>query len=340
MLAYTQRRTATVLVVIFAGLVVLVAGCNSHIAQSTASVDVPPSSAGTAIERAATQTWFAATNQMFTKHSFDAIDEVTIGSMRAIYQYEAGQTATATATATGKRLTMTDVSITLACQNTSPSIFVAYARTDVFTLGQGTQSAAMVFQEDGPTWKLAAAVTHLDGSSWPVLCQASCPDIGSAELAGTDYTRTLAAVLNHATTGTTPTPAQAHPFAVNSYLSGSGSITDQAATSMHKDQSAGVQLRTTFTTTSDPTFALQLADNRGYWLIGTLEQHDELVSRAGITGKDWPDGTVVDTPRPSTVHQQTDEFITTYTAVDPVQAATAPVTLNGFFGWPIVAVAG
>ena len=39
------------------------------------------------------------------------------------------------------------------------------------------------------------------------------------------------------------------------------------------------------------------------------------------------------------VHRETDTFITTYAAIDPPRAAGAPVTLDGFFGWPLQAVA-
>ncbi len=45
------------------------------------------------------------------------------------------------------------------------------------------------------------------------------------------------------------------------------------------------------------------------------------------------------TPRPAVVHHETDTFITTYTAIDPPHSAGATLTLNGFFGWPLSAVA-
>jgi len=37
---------------------------------------------------------------------------------------------------------------------------------------------------------------------------------------------------------------------------------------------------------------------------------------------------------------ETDTFITTYTAIDPPRSAGATLTLDGFFGWPLSAVAG
>ncbi len=39
------------------------------------------------------------------------------------------------------------------------------------------------------------------------------------------------------------------------------------------------------------------------------------------------------------MHHESDTFITTYTAIDPLRTANAPVALDGFFGWPLSAVA-
>ena len=39
------------------------------------------------------------------------------------------------------------------------------------------------------------------------------------------------------------------------------------------------------------------------------------------------------------MHDQTDTFITTYTAIDPLYSAGGPVTLDGFFGWPLTSTA-
>jgi hypothetical protein len=87
------------------------------------------------------------------------------------------------------------------------------------------------------------------------------------------------------------------------------------------------------------TFALPLANNAGYWLIGTLQQQNQLDSPAGITTKTWPDGTDVDTPHLATVHHQTDEFLDTYTATEPAQSTGGQINLAGFFGSPILAAA-
>jgi hypothetical protein len=47
----------------------------------------------------------------------------------------------------------------------------------------------------------------------------------------------------------------------------------------------------------------------------------------------------VATPRPAVVHHETDTFTTTYTATDPLRPDHAAVTLDGFFGWPLTAIA-
>jgi hypothetical protein len=332
--AMFRRRTAALSAVLVTGTILL-AGCAST-SQSDPTVSAPSSSSDTAVEWAATMTWFAATNVMWTKHDFAAVDEVTTGAMRTIYEHEA---SVSNGPVSRKKLSLDDLSITIPCQNSSPSVFVAYARTDVFTLGGGVQSAALLFQQQGPTFKLAAAITHLDGTSWPALRQQSCPTVGDLRLDPPAYDSTLASVLSIAATGHMPTAAQAHPIAVNSFLYGSGSVTDQSATSIRQDHNAGDQFTSSFTATPNPTFALPLANNSGDWVIGTLDQHNELDSTAGVTAKSWPDAAQVDTPRPATVHHQTDDFLTTYAATDPTTSAGSSVTLDGFFGWPIAATA-
>ena len=39
------------------------------------------------------------------------------------------------------------------------------------------------------------------------------------------------------------------------------------------------------------------------------------------------------------MHHETDTYITTYTAFDPLRLAGGTVALNGFFGWPLTTVA-
>jgi hypothetical protein len=78
-------------------------------------------------------------------------------------------------------------------------------------------------------------------------------------------------------------------------------------------------------------------------MIGILAQTGHYASAAGLRAKNWPDGNQVATPRPAVVHHETDTFITTYTAIDPPRPggkpAGATLTLDGFFGWPLAAVA-
>jgi hypothetical protein len=99
----------------------------------------------------------------------------------------------------------------------------------------------------------------------------------------------------------------------------------------------------THATTGNQTLALPLAGGRGFWMIGILTQTGHYASAAGLRAKNWPDGHQVATPRPAVVHHETDTFITTYTAIDPTHPAGKPaaatLTLDGFFGWPLSAVA-
>ena len=74
-------------------------------------------------------------------------------------------------------------------------------------------------------------------------------------------------------------------------------------------------------------------------VIGILIQSNSHSSPAGLRKAAWPDGTVVATPRPAVVHHETDTDITTYAAIDPLRSAGATLTLDGFFGSPLTAVA-
>jgi hypothetical protein len=151
------------------------------------------------------------------------------------------------------------------------------------------------------------------------------------------YAPDLARVLTHAQTGARATTAAAASFALNGFLSGSGSITAQAATQIRKDRSGGVAFSGRFTQVPDPTFALPLANGRGYWLVGFLTQSNNYSSPAGLRKAAWPDGNPVAKPRPPVVHHETETFITTYAAIDPLRSAGRTVTLDGFFGWPLTA---
>ena len=146
-------------------------------------------------------------------------------------------------------------------------------------------------------------------------------------------------MLTHAQTGTTQTSAVTSPFAVNDFLAGSNSITVQAATEIRQDRRAGVTFAGRFTAVPDPALALPLTGGRGFWVIGFLIQSDSYRSPAGFRAKSWPDGNQVATPGPAVVHRETDTFITTYTAIDPLRSDNGTVALDGFFGWPLTAVA-
>jgi hypothetical protein len=204
------------------------------------------------------------------------------------------------------------------------------------------QPVAMVFKRSDGRWKLAAAVNRPAGG-WPALCTEGAPPSAAPALAAADFAPELARVLTHATTGSAETTATAAPFAVNDFFAGSGSINAQAARQAGQDRRGGVSFTQGFTTTANPTLALPLAGGRGFWMAGILTQTGHYASAAGLRAKNWPDGNQVAIPRPVVVHHETDTFITTYTAIDPPRPASKPagatLTLDGFFGWPLSAVA-
>jgi hypothetical protein len=196
-----------------------------------------------------------------------------------------------------------------------------------------------VFQRIGGSWKLAAAVPYPSGGAgWPALCRQGTATTAPAVLAADRYTADLARVLTRAMTGVQPSTATASPFAVNGFLSGADSVNGQAATWIRQDQRAGVSFSGHFAPAPDPTFALPLANGRGYWLIGFLTQTATHRSPSGLRTTSWPDSSPVATPRPIVVHHETDTFITTYTAIDPLRSAGGTVALDGFFGWPLTTV--
>ena len=302
-----------------------------------APVSPPPSSARTAAENAAVLNWLAKTNAMWTHNDFAALDEITTAEMRTIYLAEQRQASLPT-NASRQPFQLSSLSITIPCQAGRPGVFVAYADTDVFDLGPAMQPMAMVFERSDGRWKLAAAVNR-PARGWPALCTNGVPPSAPPALAAAGFAPELARVLTHATTGSAATTATAAPFAVNDFFAGSGSINAQAARQTGQDRRGGVSFTQGFTTTGNPTLALPLAGGRGFWMIGILTQTGHYASATGLRAKNWPDGNQVATPRPAVVHHETDTFITTYTAIDPPRSASAPLTLDGFFGWPLSAVA-
>ena len=303
-----------------------------------APVSAPPSSARTAAEQAAVTNWLVKTNQMWTSNDFAALDQITTGQMRTIYRSEQRQASLPT-NASRTTFQLTGLSIIIPCHTGSPAVFVAYADTDVFDLWTGVQHVAMVFQRTGGRWKLATAVTHPGGPAWPALCTTGTPPAAPPVLAPGSYIPALARVLTSAATGAAPTAAMAAPFTASGFLSGPGSIPAQFAAWIRQDRQAGVSLTGRFAPAPDPTFALPLADGRGYWVIGTMTQSETHSAPAGLRAGNWPDGSQVATPRPAIAHRQTDTFTTTYTAIDPLGPGNATVTLDGFSGWPLTASA-
>jgi hypothetical protein len=315
------------------------AACGSAGAPAVAA---PPASLHTTAERAATLNWLAKTNLMWTGNDFSPLDQVTTGAARAAYL--AQERATTSDPAPGSRtpFQLTSLSITVPCHQGAEAVFVAYGDTDVFTLGQSVQPVALVFQRSGGAWKLAAVVNQPSGSggvTWPALCLAGAGTTAPAVLPPAQYAATLSRVLDHAAAGAPQTAAATAPFALKPFFTGPDSVTAQSATQISQDRADGVTLAERFSPTAVPTLALPLAGGRGYWLIGTLTQTASYSSAAGIRTATLPDGGSLPAARPAVVHQATDTYITTYTATDPLLSAGGTVELDGFFGWPLAAVA-
>ena len=334
-----RRRTVPLLAAIVTASAVAVAACGGGGAPA---VGAPPASRQTATERAAALRWLAKTNQIYTRNDFSLASQVTTGEARSAYLAQENQTRSDPGPGGRKPLRLASVSITVPCHQGAAATFVAYADTDVFTLGQSLQPEALVFQRAGGVWKLAAVVNQSSGSghhAWPALCRGGAGSTAPAVLAPADYAATLARTLDRAATGATETAAAAAPFAVNSFFTGPDSFTTQSATQIRQDRARGVTLAEQFAPAAEPTLALPLAGGRGYWLVGILTQTGSYSSNAGTRKATWPDGATIGPERPALVHQGTDTYITTYTAIDPLRSAGGRVTLDGFFGWPLRSVA-
>ena len=140
-------------------------------------------------------------------------------------------------------------------------------------------------------------------------------------LAPRSYTSDLARVLTRADSGAAQTAQTASPFAVNDFLAGPGSVPVQSATSIRQDRQAGVTFTGRFAAAPDPTFALPLANGRGFWIIGTLTQSDTYSralrrAREGLAGRQ-PGGRP---PGPPSCTTRATSFTTTYTAIDPLRS--------------------
>lgn len=339
----TRRRASFLLTMILAATGIATAGCGGS--TGAPPLNAPPASRNTSAERAATMHWLAATNQMWTRGDFTALDQVTTGEARAVYQAEQRQSADTTASGRTP-FQLTGLSITVPCSGGTGAgggapVFVAYGDTDVFTFGQSVRSQALVFQRAGGAWKLAAVVNPAGGSArprWPALCRHGADPAAAAVLPPADYGPALARVLNRATTGATETAQAAAPFAVNSFFAGPDSINVQFAADTRHDRAGGVTLAQRFAPAAGPALALPLAGGRGYWLVGVFSQTSTYHSAAGTRKAAWPDGSSIASPRPAVVHQETDTFVTTYAATDPPRSAGSRVRLDGFFGWPLMSV--
>jgi hypothetical protein len=336
--ASRRRTTAPLLATLMAAVGLAAAACGGGVP----AVGAPPASRHTAAERAATLNWLAKTNQIWTRNDFAPLNLVTTGEARSAYLAQENRTRNDPGPAGRPPLRLTSLSITVPCHHGAAATFVAYGDTDVFTLGQSMQPVAMVFLRVGDAWKLAAIVNQSSSSSqpaWPALCRAGAGTSAPAVLAPADYAAALARTLDHAATGAPETAEAAAPFAVNSFFTGPGSVNAQSATQLRQDRADGATVAEQFAPTADPTLALPLAGGRGYWLVGVLAQTGLHSSAAGIRKTTWPDGSSVAPARPAIVHHEIDTFITTYTATDPLRSAGGRLTLDGFFGWPLTAIA-
>src|SRR5262249_35547936 len=204
-----------------------------------------------------------------------------------------------------------------------------------------------------------STITAVPGHRRRISTAASRPSVvwvGGIRMSASTTPGRCAATRCSSRAASAPTPATSSPASVSTRRRPSRSSTASSAMTRRSRPAdahlggarpgvlghvgGGVSFTQGFTTTGNPTLALPLAGGRGFWMIGILTQTGHYASAAGLRAKTWPDGNQVASPRPAVVHHETDTFITTYTAIDPPRSAGATLTLDGFFGWPLSAVAG
>src|SRR3984885_14228983 len=198
--ATATRRTAPLLAAIMAACAVAAAACGS----GAPATGAPPASRHTAAERAATLSWMAKTNQIWTRNDFAALDRATTGEARTAYLAQENQTRSDPGLAGRPPPRLASVSITVPCHRGAATTFVAYGDTDVFTLGQAMQPVALVFRRVGGAWKLAVIVNQPSGSGnpgWPALCRAGGGTAAPAGLAPAGYAGVLSRAPDRAPRG-------------------------------------------------------------------------------------------------------------------------------------------
>ena len=329
-----RHRTAPLFTALLTGVGLAAAACGGGAAAPP--VNAPPASPHTAAEKAATLNWLAKTNQMWTKNDFAALDQVTTGEMRTIYQSEEQQETSEGASR--KPLQLTGLSITTPCQSSGSPVFVAYGDTDVVTLGQGLQPVAMVFEQVGGAWKLAS---HRPASERQFT-------LASAVQARNRNDRTCR---SRARQGTRRPGPGAEPRRDRSTWDrrDGGAVCGQLVLLRpglvhrpvrHADQAGpGWRDSADRAILPDRRPATRPAASRRTRILADRRPHPDrhLQFPAGTRKDTFPDGASIATTRPAVVHHATDTYITTYTATDPPRSRGATVVLDGFFGWPLTA---
>ncbi len=307
-------------------------------AGATGAAIVPIS---TSAAKAAVEKWFSDTNKIWTTDDFSTVDQVTTGSARAIYLHEEHELALSNHSAPEKPLTMSGLSVVVPCQSATNRSFVAYATTDVLSLGNTSQASALIFEEVGGSWKFAAAVqVPKPGDTWPKLCTGKVATNAAAVVAPTDYTSRLAGTLTRFSVATAVPASAMAPFGPTTWFVGSSTaVQTPFKTTYAKDAPKGVNITQKFTTTSYPTWSWPLADGKGYWVVGSLTQTIAWADAIGYTAATWPDGSSVATPKPSTVHRQVNTYRTNYSASDPFRSSGGQVEIDGFWGLQLTSTA-
>ena len=264
---------------------------------------------------------------MWTRNDFAALDQVTTGEMRKVYQAEEEQKTTSTR---GRHpLQLTGLSITIPCQGSGSIASLSLMATQTSSPSGRECSRSRWFSSK---WKAHGSWLPSSSVLAPAHAGQRCagkepqqPRIPSYRPA--EYTADLARALDHAATGT-PDRRGGGTVRRQLILHRPGLVHRAVRHADQQDRAGGITITERFSPAGYPTLALPLAGGRGFWLIGILTQTAAYSSAAGIRKDTLPDGASIAVPRPSVVHHETDTYITTYTALDPPRSAGGFVALN------------
>lgn len=270
----------------------------------------------------------ADTNEMETLTNVFNYRKVTTGAARAAYDYALGQLRSAGRSIVGKPFTLSDLKIVVPCAGSPSPVFIAFARTSIFTEGQSVEPVAMVFSRQAGEWKLATVVKG-QSSNWPAVCTSGTKaGPGSPGVAVSRVSPELEGLYNRTWNLSAVTAATTAPFALNVYTN----LPSGYSSAVTQDREAGVIDSYSYSPGPYPTYSVPLAGG-GAWVIVDVAEAYAGTTVKGILSTDWPGGSPLPSGTPAKVlHRKSASFLEIYSVLDRPSAQGA-ASVDGFLGF-------